>query len=404
MGVAMIVGVVGICSLHVARLEVREVATLQDMADARLAARSGIECAVAKLKSDSSWRSNYSSGIANLVSNLTGVLGGDNSFEFAYIDSDGDLNDDDDDAVTVRAVGTAGSARHVVEVLMMPSGQGVSSLSASLHVDGKFHIKQPLMTSQTISANDDINIDSPGMVNGNAQATGSITGTVTGSTSPGMTPALEMPDPNDVFEYYLSNGTPITFSQLTGGKIEKCVLSAGSNPYGSQITNAQGIYVIDCQGNKVSVMNCRVRATLIFINALAVEVEGSVLWEPHLATLPALMVQGNLNLKWDSQQMLSEISNDVNFNPAHTPYTTGSDSDNFDSYAGSITGLIYATGDLDTLNRSKIDGVMVIGGKATSDAAVDLTYDSGYYNDAPPGFTSGTDMEIVPGTWKQVAY
>ena len=33
-----------------------------------------------------------------------------------------------------------------------------------------------------------------------------------------------------------------------------------------------------------------------------------------------------------------------------------------------------------------------------------LVYDATYYNDAPPGFGAGTDMEVVPGTWKQVSY
>jgi hypothetical protein len=286
----------------------------------------------------------------------------------------------------------------------MPSGLGVSSLSASLHVAGKLDINQQVTTSQAVSANSDIKITSPGLVSGNAQATGSISGTVTGTQSPGMTPALELPDPMDVFEYYISNGTPITYSQLPGGKIEKCVLSAGANPFGSQLTNSQGIYVINCQGNKVSIMECRVRATLVFINASAVEVKGSILWEPHLATFPALLVQGNLNLNWDSQTPLSEGSNDVNYNPPHTPYTTGSDSDKLDPYQGSITGLIYATGDLETSNRSTVNGVVVIGGKAKSDAMFNVTYDSSYYGNAPPGFTSGTDMEIVPGTWKHVAY
>ena len=113
MGVALIVGVIGICSLHVARLEVREVTALDDMARARLAARSGMECALAKLQSNSAWRTTYATGVTNLVSNLTSALTGDDSFEFTFIDSDGDLDDDSQDAVTVRAVGTAGDARHV---------------------------------------------------------------------------------------------------------------------------------------------------------------------------------------------------------------------------------------------------------------------------------------------------
>jgi hypothetical protein len=404
LGVAMIVGVIGICSLHVARLEVREVTTLDDMARARLAARSGMECALATIQSNSLWRTVYTSGTNNSVVFLSNALTGDDSFQFAFIDSDGDLADEDSDAVTMRAIGTAGDARHVLEVMLMPTGLGVSSLSASMHIDGKLDIYKAVTTSQTVSSNSDIKITSPGLVNGNAQAAGTIDGTASGTKSPNMNPELEMPDPTDAFEYYISNGTPISFSQLPGGKIEKVVLSAGYNPYGSQVTNAQGIYVINGQGNKVSVRDSRIRATLVFINASGVEIENSIVWEPHLANLPAMMVQGSLNLKWASNNLLSESSLDVNFNPSHTAYSTGSDSDKLDQYSGLITGLIYATGSLDTSNMSNLDGVLVIGGTAKIDGSVGLEYDSNYYNDAPPGFTSGTDMEIVPGTWKQVAY
>lgn len=404
LGVAMIVGVIGICSLHIAQLELRDVTALQEMANARLAARSGIECAIAKLESDSSWRSSFASGVGNLVSNLTEILRGSDSFEFVYIDSDGDLDDDNDDAVTIRAIGTSGNARHVIEVLLMPSGQGVSGLSVSLHTQGQLNIAATTTTNQTISANDVITIISPAEIKGDARSTGEINGTTTGTKSANMAEALELPDPVDVFEYYKSNGTPITYSQLSGGMIEKVLLSAGANPYGTQVTNAQGIYVIDCQGSNVTIRNCRIRATLVFINANTVTLDGSIVWDPHVANFPTMMVQGRLILNWDSQSLLSESDYGVNFNPPHTPYTTGSDSDMLDSYSGQITGLIYATDDLEISNRSTIKGVILAGGEGNINSLTTLNYDQNYFNNAPPGFTSGTDMKIVPGTWKQVSY
>ena len=148
-----------------------------------------------------------------------------------------------------------------------------------------------------------------------------------------MTPLLEMPDPDKVFEYYLSNGTPISYGQLAAGCIENVVLSAGNNPYGTQVTNVQGIYVINCQGSKVIVRNCRIRGTLVFVNASAgVDLEECIVWEPHIANFPAMMVQGNLTMAWTSQTLLSEQSLGVNFNPSSTPYQSGSDSDMLDSY------------------------------------------------------------------------
>jgi hypothetical protein len=117
-----------------------------------------------------------------------------------------------------------------------------------------------------------------------------------------------------------------------------------------------------------------------------------------------MMVQGRLIHNWDSQVLLSEASYNTNFNPSHTPDTTGSDSDLMDYYPGLITGLIYATGDVEIENRTTFNGVILAGGKGKLEMMSTMTYDSRYYNNAPPGFTSGTDMRIVPGTWKQVSY
>jgi hypothetical protein len=116
------------------------------------------------------------------------------------------------------------------------------------------------------------------------------------------------------------------------------------------------------------------------------------------------MVQGDLAMNWTSSSLLSENSTGVNFNPPHTPYQSGSDDDYFDQYTGQITGLVYATGQFTQSNRSSIDGVLVVGGGASITGQMTFVYDSTYYSDAPPGFSAGNDMEVVPGTWKQVAY
>ena len=87
------------------------------------------------------------------------------------------------------------------------------------------------------------------------------------------------------------------------------VLSATHNPYGSQVTNAQGIYVIDCQGSQVIVSNSRIVATLVFVNATSqVLLQNSINWEPTVSNFPAMMVQGSLSMDWLQQTSLSEVS------------------------------------------------------------------------------------------------
>lgn len=239
LGVSIIVAVIGIASIHVARIEVREASILSSMSRAQLAARSGMEYVLAHLDATTNWRSTYSSGNTNQLSTVINLLTGDQSFEFQLVDPDGDLDDDESDTVTLRSIGKDTDAIHVAEVTLASTGEGLDCLTAAIHGDGSLDIKEGLTVNRAVSSNGNIKITGPG-VQGNAQAVGTITGTVSGNRTPGMNPPLEMPEADSVFDYYVDVGTPIYYGQLPGGKIEKVVLSASSNPYNG-VTNAFGI-------------------------------------------------------------------------------------------------------------------------------------------------------------------
>jgi hypothetical protein len=220
-----------------------------------------------------------------------------------------------------------------------------------------------------------------------------------------MNPALEMPDEESVFEYYIANGTPISHSQLNNGKIERVLLSPGNNPFGSRVLNQQGIYVIDCQGKKVTIKDSRIFGTLVLLNAAANnEVDGSIVWQPAVPNFPAMMVQGGVRMNWQQQTALSESSLGVMFNPSHTPYNSVSNSNYSDTFTGDIKGIVYITGDLETDQQSRVDGAVIVGGNVDTDDYMTLLYNSSFFANAPPGFASGTVMELAPGTFKQVAY
>jgi hypothetical protein len=406
LGVSIIVAVISIASVHVARIEVREATALDDMARARLSARSGVECALAKLKADNLWRTTHASGVANVLAGLSTLLGtGSNSY--TLVDSDGNLNDNTDDTVTLRCVGTAGNARHVIEVMLAPTGEGLGCLSAAIHTNEDADVDASLTTNQTVSANGTINCNG-GSINGNAQACGAIgpPGRVSGTSSSGMT-ALQMPDSTGVFEYYTTMGTPISYASLSGGVIERVVLSATNNPYGTGVTNPQGIYIIDCQGGNVTIRNCRIVGTLVFRNVGAyVQLSNSVNWEPYVANFPAMMVEGSLILSSPQNQALSEVTNATNFNPSHTPYLSQSDSSysDGDTYPCAITGLVYNTGYLWVTNQALVNGTTVSGRSVYVTSNSTFNYKSVFLTNPPPGFTAGNQVEVVPGTWKQASY
>ena len=404
LGVAMMVSILAMAAMHLARVELQDSVSVAENARARLAAEVGVECTLKALANDPNWRTNHNSGENFSFLPAISTLQGTGQFTSALIDSDGNLADSTQDSVTVRAVGTAGSARSVVEVLLQPKGIGLDSLASSLHAGGGLTVSNTLSTDQQVSANGNILVSSSTIV-GNAKATGTITGTVTGTTSPNTTPAWQMPDPAGVFEYYTANGTAISYSSIAGGIIENVVLSPAHNPYGTGVTNTQGIYVIDCQGNTIKIQECRIVGTLVLLNpGVGSIIAMKVHWEAAIANYPALLVQGNFQFDGNFTISLSEATLLVNFNPPGTPYNSVSDSDTLDSYSAEIVGLVYATGNLQFTKQTTIRGVVVAGGTVSVAAQTTLSLDTTFYNSPPPGFSTGGQVGIVPGTWRRVAY
>jgi len=405
LGVAMILGVIGLASMQIARIELRAGVAGDEMARARLMAQSGVEFALGRLDLDPNWRTTYSHGVEE-PSDSWISLGTTGMFRFELRDSDGDLADDLTDPVTVRGIGKVGSATSVATVLIEPTGQGLTCLEVSLQSDGNLVLASEitLTTNQIVSSNGNIDASAAeASIAGNAEAGGNIMGIVSGSITPNISPPRQMPDNATVFEYYLANGTIIDINTLPDYKIDKVVLSSAYNPFGA--TNAQGIYVIDCQGNPITIKDSRLAATLVLLNPGSGSVmEKDIHWEPAVANFPALLVQGDFIMDWHGEHQLREGDLNVNLNPPGAPYRGETDSDTNDNYPGVIQGLTYISGNLLITRQSTLDGVVVVGGDVAIAADVDLTYRSTFFDNPPPGFGAGSVMRIVPGTWKRDAY
>ncbi len=201
--------------------------------------------------------------------------------------------------------------------------------------------------------------------------------------------------------------------------IDRVLLSPTSNPYGVGGTNAQGIYVIQCNNATVTIGNSRIVGTLVFVNPGSNSgVVGPVVWEPPVYNYPVLLVEytggsNQFNIA-PTSGALSESSLGVNLNPPGTPYPFVGGTANStltDSYPSQISGLIYSSSNLTFYNSPSIFGVVIANNQIQvttppanqSTTSINLSYNNIYLNNPPPGFTAGTiSMKVVPGTWQRV--
>jgi hypothetical protein len=407
LGVSMIVALIGLAALHLGRVETDVLSGAEQINYAELMAQSAVELALTRINADANWRTTYASGVENPSATWTTLgLGG---VRFALVDADGNLADDANDSVTLRGIGRYGEAVQVASVALQPGGAALNCLDVAIHSGGAFGYSANVSCAHVVSSNTLI-ASSGGAIDGDAWSTGSISGSVSGVKNQNMSTAREMPDPTTVWDYYLANGTRIDVDDIPGRHIDDKVISAGSNPFGSE-TNSQGIYIIDCEGHELIISNSRINATLVIINpGDTIEIDGKINWSPPSPNFPALMVQGDLEMKWDGGSDLQEF--DVllvlpiartNFNPAGSPYEGIADNDALDSYPGVINGLIYVSGNLLISRNCQLNGVVVVGGAAGVTATANITFDATCSVNPPPGFARGNVMRVIPRTWKRAA-
>ena len=186
--------------------------------------------------------------------------------------------------------------------------------------------------------------------------------------------------------------------------IDRQLLSPGVNPFGA--TNAQGIYVINCDGEDVNVGRSRIVGTLVFLNpGSASSILDSVCWEAAVYNYPALLSNDKLNIALNSAGV-DEARLGINLNPPGTPYPYiggVANTTNSDAFPSKITGLIYTADELNFSNSPTISGVVIAHAKINVDtSSLTIGYLSTYLNDPPPGFESATiSMKAVPQSWQR---
>ena len=399
LGAAMLVTVIGLGTWAVVRAQALTSDTLSDVAEARQCAVSAVELARLWIAQDPNWRTNRANGVWAADQPL-----GQGKYTLEVVNPSGPLNNSETDPVTVTATGVRGRARQKVQVTLAPRVTPLTCLNAAVSSGGSIVLSAATLSglNQTVASNAGVTAILA-KVYANVEASGTILGlTYYGTTKAGV-PARALPNAG-VFDYYLARGTAIAITSLplASGfrKITQVVLSPACNPFGGA-TNAQGIYVIDCLGNNVDVVDCRIVGTLVLLNPGGGSlVQDSVNWCPAVSGFPCLLVKGAMSLKYKNAALAEGGS--LNYNPPGTPYPWPSGASNTtftDTYPSRISGLVYISGNVTTATYPTL-GLLVCGGSLVSSNDLCLIYDPGYYRNPPPGFRT-IQMVVAPGSFKQ---
>ncbi|MDX1961566.1 MAG: carbohydrate binding domain-containing protein [Pirellulales bacterium] len=296
--------------------------------------------------------------------------------------------------VSGRANSSSGLAQSVVTQV---ESNGSYDLSTAIRVAQNSQVQLALYI-ETTTGNQTLASSSQTCVAG-------IWRTLTHSVTPTWTGTLLKAEwriiTNNTSDYHVDNASLVDLNiDAQSAFINKKILSAGSNPF-SGTTNPQGIYVIDCQGQKLIIKNSRIAATLVLLNPNPVTLCNSIHWQPGVENYPALLVVGYVNIN-TSAAPLSEGSLAINFNPLGAPYQGTWDSLMDYSYTSEIQGLVYATGNIIFKGQSTIRGAVVSNQQIDFfSSTVNLIHASKLLTNPPPGFYHPSPNRFyTPGSLK----
>ncbi len=391
--ISMLVTVIGLTALASVRVQLRSAMLSGDVDDARLCAQSSLELAKQWIYADANWRTNRSSSAW-----ATDVKIGAGSFNITAVDPvDGIISNSPLDPIVITVTGFKGTARQQLTCKLAPAPTPYSCLQSGVTTGGHLYVNGGRTTcSATISSNG--NITATGQIDANVEAVGTCTGSgFIGSKTTGAT-AKKMPTAATVFDYYIANGTPISYASLSGD-MHDVLLSPSSNPYGA--TNALGIYVVDCGDKKIKIDHLRVVGTLVLLNPKSdSDIKGPVNMAPAFPGHPALMIKAaNISIQFDNNTLNEGAGK--NYNPPGTPYNGVTNSTTTDVYPGAINGLIYVSGNAWMSKDTVVNGAIVVGGALAIDDNPVITWDASLLSNPPAGFFDSPPMKVVSTTWAQ---
>ena len=399
-GMVLLLATLALGGLSATRVRARGARTRNDIHDARQYAISATDIGRLWISQDATWRTDYANGAW-----FTNQPIGRGKFSLSVTNPNGALNHSMFDPVVLSATGTAGTATQYAQVTLIAKTQAATCLTAALSAATAITLGTTTVeaNNQMLATNGTLSASSPA-VNANVEALTAIAGGTFNGTTTTLSTALTFP-PTTVCSYYQQTGTAVSISSIPSTTIQNVLISPSSNPYGN--TDANGVYVIDCQGNNLTIQQCRIVGTLVLLNpGAATQIGSGVVWRAAVSNYPCLIVNGSLTIS-SSGSYLSEGGN-YNFNPSGTPYpwpTGTSNTTMTDSYPPAVMGLVYAAGNITLQGTEFAANVISAGGTFTGAASTNLylNYDPTYYNSPPPGF-GPIQMLVSPGSWQQVVH
>ncbi len=360
---------------------------------------NALEWAVANINQQADWRTAHTNNVDTSSDEVDGFI-----YRYRIIDEDGDLADDSEDLAEIVVSVQAGYAQAAVRGLLEPAGEGLNCLQYAMVAEeeisqqwyGSWNSDHTIAAGSRVSAQGD-------SISGRVYSP-IISGNVYGTQLPLPAP-LEIPG-GQLLEYYQRIGTEIPISAIPGllgaRTLSNAILSRTTNSI-TGVVNRNGVYVLDCGGDTITIQDCRFECTLVLIGHRSVaDVGPRINWIAPQSNLPALLVDGRLRLKFDDLE-LAESS--TNFNPPVFPYRELWNTTKTDRYPPAFHGAVYCTGDIN-LGSSSVDSRMhgtLIASSFTGGSDFDIAYDSRILENPPLGFRKFNKVRVSTGSLHRVA-
>lgn len=278
--------------------------------------------------------------------------------------------------VVVTSTGLVGLARSTVATALVPREAPHDCLAYAMYAGGSISVeKGELRTSGTAFA----------ATAGNGLYT---------SLAPGAAgPPPALPPAAMILAPYARGGSTLT---LSGSRTLYRTLVSPASPPSPAAPHALGIYVLDLKGGELTIEDCRVLGTLVVRNAARVLVRGSSYLAPASPGLPALIVEGDLEVDLASTEAREQTLG-VNFNPAGAPYRGSTDSDTGDSYPVSIDGAVIVTGSIRVKTGAAVYGQVIAGGDIALEGAGIVRVRPSFVGVRYPGLSQWPIFAVAPG-------
>lgn len=391
LGTALLVFVIGMSALLGVQVVGQTTAMRDDFAQARLLARSAIEYGLHLIATDTEWRTTRTSG-----SWFKNKPVGPGTISLSGVDPvDADLANSEVDPLVLTGTGRVGEAAYSLSVRLEPEQTPLDALRTVMHSAAGFTIGSAGRIDATggpVSSNGNVKVD--GQINGDLEAASvekpqNVTGTVTAPAPAKALPGL------DVIELYIGRATQISYTST----MEKGVLSPASNPWGA--LNAEGVYYIDTGGGNLNISAVRLVGTLIVrTRGGRLRLSSHILMRSFRDDYPVLIVDGDLEIRFNASSTMSETPLDVNFNPPGTPYNGVSNTTKLDVYNPRIYGLVHVRGEVNFTDEACVDGAVLCSAMRDLDKRIKLNHLPSLLTNPPEGYYV-YEMRFVPGAWKR---